>query len=50
MVISSFNWADAVFQIFWLILLVSLGLLIYKVVQVKKQNERFGKNRSSFYT
>lgn len=42
--VSSFNWVDAVFQIFWLILLVSLGLLIYKVAQVKKQNERFGKN------
>ncbi|AKP76671.1 hypothetical protein ACLZHR_19265 [Priestia aryabhattai] len=43
--ISSVNWADVAFQIFWLILMVSLGLFIYKVVQVKKQNKHFGKNR-----
>ena len=42
--ISSVNWADVAFQIFWLILLVSLGLFIYKVFQVKKRNKRFVKN------
>ena len=41
---SSINWADISFQIFWLILLVSIGLFVWKVINVRKQNKRFNKN------
>ncbi|MFL7939147.1 MULTISPECIES: hypothetical protein [Priestia] len=41
---SSINWADISFQIFWLILLVSMGLFVWKVINVRKQNKRFNKN------
>lgn len=42
--IISINWADIIFQIFYLVLLVSLGLFIWKVINVRKQNKRFNKN------
>ncbi|MFQ6584976.1 hypothetical protein [Priestia megaterium] len=42
--IISINWLDIAFQIFWLVLLVSLGLFIWKVINVKKQNKRLNKN------
>lgn len=42
--IISINWADIIFQIFWLVLLVSLGLFIWKVINVRKQNKRLNKN------
>jgi len=42
--IISINWADIFFQIFWLVLLVSLGLFIWKVINVRKQNKRLNKN------
>ncbi|WP_394555644.1 hypothetical protein C1N61_30195 (plasmid) [Priestia aryabhattai] len=38
--IISINWVDITFQFFWLIFLFSLGLFIWKVVKVKKQNKR----------
>jgi len=40
----SINWADIIFQIFWLVLLVSLGLFIWRVINVRKQNKRLNKN------
>lgn len=42
--IISINWADIIFQVFWLVLLVSLGLFIWKVINVIKQNKRLNKN------
>jgi hypothetical protein len=42
--IISINWLDITFQIFWLVLLVSLGLFIWKVINVRKQNKRLNKN------
>ncbi|WP_394555993.1 hypothetical protein [Priestia aryabhattai] len=42
--IISINWADIIFQIFWLVLLVSLGLFIWRVINVRKQNKRLNKN------
>ena len=42
--IISINWADIIFQVFWLVLLVSLGLFIWKVINVRKQNKRLNKN------
>ncbi|MFQ6585544.1 hypothetical protein [Priestia megaterium] len=41
---SSINWGDIAFQIFWLILLVALGVGIYKFIKFKKQNKRFNTN------
>ncbi|MDR7240915.1 hypothetical protein [Priestia megaterium] len=41
---SSINWADISFQIFWLILLVSIGLFVWKVINVRKPNKHFNKN------
>ncbi|GAB1809286.1 hypothetical protein PMEGAPR236_43780 [Priestia megaterium] len=42
--IISINWADIIFQVFWLVLLVSLGLFIWKVINVRKQNKCLNKN------
>ncbi len=42
--IVSINWADIIFQIFWLVLLVSVGLFIWKFINVIKQNKRLNKN------
>lgn len=42
--IISINWADIIFQVIWLVLLVFLGLFIWKVINVIKQNKRLNKN------
>jgi len=37
---TSINWTDIAFQFGWLIFLISLVFLVYKIIKIRQKNKR----------